>query len=157
MNFFIFSLLSFSFTLSSQTLATFYCTASKFGDKAMQYLSDALCNNTVNIFLCSSLSVLSLLFFKYSHSLHSRFAKMKLELKESDIWLMVYERIWWISFILLLSYIDVKFFTQTLTSLELQENQIGDEGVQYLTDALKNNQVNFFISLVWILIFSYRH
>ncbi len=72
---------------------------------------------------------------------------MKSELKESDIWLMVYERIWWISFVLFLSYIHVNFFTQTLTSLDLQQNQIGDEGVQYLTDALKNNQVSFFFFL----------
>jgi hypothetical protein len=37
------------------------------------------------------------------------------------------------------------FFIQTLTTLELDGNKIGDEGARYLGDALQNNGVNIIL------------
>ena len=37
---------------------------------------------------------------------------------------------------------QIDFFTQTLTELHLNSNQIGDEGAQNLCAALRNNAVN---------------
>lgn len=45
------------------------------------------------------------------------------------------------------SYIYLRFFSQTLTTLILGRNQIGDAGIQYLADALRLNKVIIFISL----------
>ena len=38
------------------------------------------------------------------------------------------------------------YYTQTLTSVELQHNQIGDDGAQYLADVLKTNTVTILLS-----------
>ncbi len=40
-----------------------------------------------------------------------------------------------------LFFILVYYFTQTLTTLNLNGNQIGDGGVQYLGEALRTNRV----------------
>ena len=44
------------------------------------------------------------------------------------------------------SHIDPHFFTQALTILVLQNNQISDNGAQKLADALKANNVSYFSS-----------
>jgi hypothetical protein len=43
------------------------------------------------------------------------------------------------------SYHHLHFFTQTLTTLDLYWNEIGDEGAQHLVDALQNNTVILFV------------
>jgi hypothetical protein len=51
-------------------------------------------------------------------------------------------------------------FTQTLTTLYLYSNQIGDKGVQYLSEALQKNSVkqnNQFIHFYHIFIFCGFH
>jgi hypothetical protein len=39
------------------------------------------------------------------------------------------------------SYSTIHYFTQTLTSLKIGENEIGDQGVRYLANALLQNKV----------------
>src|ERR1700722_741712 len=41
-----------------------------------------------------------------------------------------------------LSHYHLQFFTQTLTTLDLSSNQIGEQGAQHLANALGNNTVN---------------
>ena len=52
-------------------------------------------------------------------------------------------------------------FTQTLTTLGLNENQIGDQGAQYLGEALRHNTVRLSLLHVFTIIsflsLSYRH
>jgi ABC-type uncharacterized transport system substrate-binding protein len=45
-----------------------------------------------------------------------------------------------------ISYTHLHVFTQTLTTLDLNYNQIGDAGAQYLADALRNNTVTLILS-----------
>ena len=40
------------------------------------------------------------------------------------------------------------YYTQILTSVELRNNQIGDDGAQYLADALKTNTVTIYYYLL---------
>jgi hypothetical protein len=59
-----------------------------------------------------------------------------------------------------LSHIYCLFFLQTLKSLELRGNQIGDLGAQYLADVLQGNTVGgycFFILYINILIQTDTH
>src|SRR3984957_5455407 len=44
-----------------------------------------------------------------------------------------------------LSHYHLHFFTQTLTTLDLRWNQIGEQGAQHLANALHNNTVNHFL------------
>ena len=39
----------------------------------------------------------------------------------------------------------VEFSTQTLTTLDLSENEIGEEGAQHLADGLRNNTVSVIV------------
>jgi hypothetical protein len=43
-------------------------------------------------------------------------------------------------------YLFFHYFAQTLTTLDLYSNGIGDQGVQHLFDALQKNQVTYSIS-----------
>jgi hypothetical protein len=45
-----------------------------------------------------------------------------------------------------ISYTHLHFFTQTLTTLDLESNQIGAVGAQHLADALRNNTVILILS-----------
>ena len=60
-----------------------------------------------------------------------------------------------LSLLLLLSYPTAFYFIQTLTTLNLYDNQIGAEGAQHLSDALLHNTVRqkhlFFLSLLLLL------
>jgi hypothetical protein len=48
--------------------------------------------------------------------------------------------------LLLISLCPYLFFTiQTLTTLALMTNEMGDRGLQYLANAIENNQVDFIL------------
>ena len=44
------------------------------------------------------------------------------------------------------SFHHIHFVTQTLTTLDLRHDQIGDNGAQHLADAFRNNRVSLFLS-----------
>jgi hypothetical protein len=55
----------------------------------------------------------------------------------------------------------LNFFTQTLTNLRLDDNDIGDEGAQYLADAFADSTVNIlfcsFLSFIFSLFLADAH
>jgi hypothetical protein len=66
---------------------------------------------------------------------------MKSERLEYNISLMPYEITRWFSFYCHPFHIHFIFYTQTLTTLQLDNNGIREAGSQYLADALRNNMV----------------
>jgi len=89
-NFFFSSFVSLSFSSLHfiQTLTTLELSRNGIVDKGIQYLADALRNNSVICFLSSSVAFLST-FFSHRHSLHLTSRTIKLEAKEYNIWLML--------------------------------------------------------------------
>ena len=45
-----------------------------------------------------------------------------------------------------IEYTHTHFFTQTVTTLNLSFNQVGDKGAQHIADALRNNTVTLMLS-----------
>jgi hypothetical protein len=79
----------------------------------------------------------------HRHSLHSTSQAMQSEIKVHNIWVMHYDRTQWDSesFHLFLCHPTVSYFTQTLTTLDLYNNNIGVQGAQHLSDGLRQNTV----------------
>ena len=84
---------------------------------------------------------------------------MKSELKEQKIWLMHYEKTEWVGFFSFSTQnTEIDFFTQTLTKLNLEDNEIGDEGIKDLANALRVNTVSrIFFSFTQRSTFEHRH
>ena len=75
---------------------------------------------------------------RHSHNFISE--GIKSDLKEQNTCLMHYERTEWVEFFSSSTQID--FFTQTLNTLNLEDNQIGAQGAKDLSDALRVNTVS---------------
>jgi hypothetical protein len=63
-------------------------------------------------------------------------------MKESNIWLMLYEIIRWTSFFFI-SHLHLDFLTQRLKEIRCRNGEFGIKGAQYLADALQDNTVNY--------------
>jgi hypothetical protein len=86
--------------------------------------------------------LLSLFFISHSRLLHSISIGIKYEIQGRNILVRPYEQTRWASTNSLdLSSILVCYFVQTLTTLSLWNNEIGDAGAQYLGEALRTNTV----------------
>jgi Ran GTPase-activating protein (RanGAP) involved in mRNA processing and transport len=135
----------FYLRLFTQSLTTLQLQDNGIGNKGAQYLADALRNNTVKRFSLF-ISLISNYIVLYRHSPHSSSHRILSVPKEPNISLMLYKTIWWVSFSL---HVSLSFssliFTQTLTTLEISSNRIGDKGIQYLADALENNTVSLVV------------
>ena len=91
-------------------------------------------------------SIISLFSISYRHSLYLSFGEIESEIKMQNIWLKHYDTIQWgiiippssSSFI---HHSTLFLFIQTLTTLDLTFNKIGDQVAQYLGEALRNNSV----------------
>ena len=87
------------------------------------------------------------IFLSFRHSQHSTSLSMESAIKVHNMWVMHYDTVRWVqwSFHLLLSlsliYLTTSHFIQTLTTLDLSENQIGDKGAQYLRNAQQRNKL----------------
>jgi len=113
-------------------------------NEGAEYLARVL-QTTVNRILCASL--INICTFSHSKSLNSISHTMKSETKEHTILPMLYGKITrWTVFYSHLSDNHLLSLTQALTILDLGGNQIGDEGAQYLADALKTNEVKCILS-----------
>ncbi len=140
--FFCLYLSYFCLYLFVQTLTILQLRDNPIGAKGAQYFGDALQNKAVNISLSLFISICT-----YSRRSwpHSNWAPVRLQTKEFNIWLMVYEIIRWTLPFLHFLHIHPHFFKhQTLATLDLGDNKFGEEGFQHLFDALRNNTVNFF-------------
>ncbi len=129
--------------LFTQVLTTLVLRLCQIGNEAVRHLADALRDNTVTIIFS-----FTILFthsdFLYRHSPPSFSTEMKLETKEHNIWLLRYKLI---GLALCSHHIThLQFFTQTLTTLELGTNQIGDRGAQHMAVVLQNNMVSLILS-----------
>jgi len=91
----------------------------------------------------------SFLSLSYRHSLHSTFTGIKSETKVHNIWVKDCNTI------------QCDHHLQTLATLNLESNQIGDEGAQYLGEALQHNTVRpslfHVVSIISFFSLSYRH
>jgi hypothetical protein len=143
--------------LFSQTEENLELTDNEIGDKGAQQLADAIRKNTVSWTLFTYLRCIHT--FLHRNSPNSTSQRTTLAIRELNIWLMLSCIARWISFYSHLSRLHLHFFTQTLTTFDLSCNKIGDDGVQSLADAIRNNEVKIcsFISLILIWIFSCRH
>ena len=112
-------------------------------------------------FLYSIISVFSI---SYRQSLHSTFTRIKSEIKVHNIWVKHYDTIQWEIIIpsssSFIHHFTLFHFIQTLTTLDLGENQIGDQGAKYLTEALQHNSVSdhhsfFFVFFIYSSLHSF--
>ena len=67
--------------------------------------------------------------------------------KEPYIWLILLTTIKWISTSLYLIHFHSNFFAQILAELDLNDNDIKDQGVEYLAKAFRKSKVDHFLSL----------
>ncbi len=121
--------------------------------------------------LSPPLSLMLLFLISYRHSRSSTSPSMKSVLKGHNIWVMLYEITRWdkyslhlsVSVSVSLSHPTISCFIQSLRELYLFSNQIGAEGAQHLSDALRNNTVrqilssSLYLSLIQLFLISYRH
>ncbi len=143
--------------LFSQTEENLDLTHNEIGDKGAQQLADAIRKNTVSWTLFTYLRCIHT--FLHRNSPNSTSQRTTLAIRELNIWLMLSYIAKWISFSLHLLRLHLHLFTQTLTTFDLSCNRIGDDGVQSLADAIRNNEVymSAIISFILIWSFSCRH
>jgi len=133
-----------------QTLTTLDLGRNKIGAQGAQHLSEALRNNSVRdhhsfSFFFFVYSISSHAFISYRHSLHSTLARIKSEIKVQNIWVKHYSTIQWVIIIpsssssSFIHHCTLFLFIQTLTTLDLSFNKIGDQGGKYLAEVKKKN------------------
>jgi hypothetical protein len=88
-----------------------------------------------------SLDCIFTMIFQYRHSSRSILSGTRLVLKGHNIWLKHYKTTGWDKFSFDRLHIHHDIAIQTLTTLDLVCNNISDEGVQNLAQALQNNTV----------------
>jgi hypothetical protein len=75
---------------------------------------------------------------------------MKYVRKEPYIWLILLKTIQWISTSFDVCHFHSHFFTQALAELDLKDNDIEDQGLQYLADAFRKSKVVLFSILIFL-------
>lgn len=140
-----------------QILTTLDLFNNRIGDRGLQYLSDALQNNEVGKQL-SQQSLNFTDFIRYRYWPHWLSEAIKSAKRGCNIWVMCYETVKWDRYSSSIQSI-FSHITQTLTTLDLFNNHIGEKGMKHLSDALRDNTVrehlHSFLALQPLL--SYRH
>ena len=132
---------------------TLYLSLSEIGDTAAQHLDDALRNKIVILILSLSSSrqyvYPSALFHTDTHHTRSLQQSNRRGRNTTSGWCITkqHRNPHSLSLHLDNTYTHLHLFTQTLTTLDLGYNQIGNTGAQNLADALRNNTVILILSL----------
>src|SRR3984957_16149109 len=127
----------------TQKLTTLTLQYNQMGDQGAQHLANAFHNNTVNHFLYSSISLPSALFHTDTHHTQPWMESNRRPRGRTSRQCFTQQHGEPLS--LLIYLITICTFSQTLTTLNLECNQIEDQGAQHLANALHNNTVNHFL------------
>ncbi len=95
----------------------------------------------------SFVSVVYIFSSSHRHWPHSTSHEIESVTIEPKMLLMPWKIIRSISLFFYFSRLHLFFLLQKLTTLDLEQNKIGEKGAQYLADFLKNNTVNIFFLL----------
>lgn len=123
-----------------QTLITLDLYENQIGDIGVKYLSEALKTNMVREKLSSSLTYSYLLFHTDTHYTQSLRKSNRRTRSTISGRCVTNEYSEWERFFTSVSY-SCFSFPQTLTTLDLRFNQIGEKGAQYMSEALLTNMV----------------
>jgi hypothetical protein len=92
------------------------------------------------------ISHISTIMFRYRHSPRWIFTRTMSVMTVHNTWLMHYKATRWVTFSSHQSHIHYYVWIQTLTTLNLNSNNIGDEGARHMAQALQSNTVSEVLS-----------